>query len=489
MIQPDYSKFFAESVKAAELKTTAETMIAEGEEVKKALSVSAKAFIAGKETVGDTTEIKAKVSFTFIYLAEEGYKKAEAVTDVSAVLPLNDPIITVSVDDVRALPVVGGYSARCSVLFSGVGLEKTEADALVGGDGITVKQASFELDSHVGACRDDYVIDDEFEVNFPVADVLSHTEEAYLTSVTSAVAAIVFEGEVAICFALTPFSENRDIVREKRVIPFRYEAECRGALPGGFARGGVEIKKVAVKVIADEGSGKSAISTEITLGFCGEAIERTEIALADDAFKNEAFLELEKKEINADKISGFYCHNKRISGVAQAELPSGGRLVAAVGERLGGVTVASDEDMLTVGGTLEADVIFRNSDNGTSVVKAETPFTLDIETGGKVDGVNVILTDFSAKMRGENVELEGNIRICYDLYEENKIRYIAEVTEGEARPVNDSAISVYVPSAGDGLWEVSKNLGVDGDEIMKYNKDITFPLTGNERILIYRRKV
>ncbi|MBO6262987.1 MAG: hypothetical protein J6N93_01770, partial [Clostridia bacterium] len=61
--------------------------------------------------------------------------------------------------------------------------------------------------------------------------------------------------------------------------------------------------------------------------------------------------------------------------------------------------------------------------------------------------------------------------------------------EGEARPVNDSAISVYVPSVGDGLWEVSKNLGVDGDEIMKYNKDITFPLTGNERILIYRRKV
>jgi LysM repeat protein len=63
---------------------------------------------------------------------------------------------------------------------------------------------------------------------------------------------------------------------------------------------------------------------------------------------------------------------------------------------------------------------------------------------------------------------------------------ITKVTEGEDKPVNDSAISVYIPKPNDSLWEISKELGVTEEEILKINKDLTFPLSGEERIVVYR---
>lgn len=53
--------------------------------------------------------------------------------------------------------------------------------------------------------------------------------------------------------------------------------------------------------------------------------------------------------------------------------------------------------------------------------------------------------------------------------------------------MNHSAISVYIPAEGEDLWTVSKKLNACPEAIMQYNPDLTFPLTGGERILIYRQ--
>ena len=50
------------------------------------------------------------------------------------------------------------------------------------------------------------------------------------------------------------------------------------------------------------------------------------------------------------------------------------------------------------------------------------------------------------------------------------------------------AISVYLPEKGDELWDICKRLGLREDEITANNPDLVFPLTGNERIIVYRQK-
>ena len=54
--------------------------------------------------------------------------------------------------------------------------------------------------------------------------------------------------------------------------------------------------------------------------------------------------------------------------------------------------------------------------------------------------------------------------------------------------MNDSAVSVYIPHAGDGLWELAKRLGKSPEGVMASNPDIEFPVREGQRVIVYRKK-
>ena len=51
---------------------------------------------------------------------------------------------------------------------------------------------------------------------------------------------------------------------------------------------------------------------------------------------------------------------------------------------------------------------------------------------------------------------------------------------------NSAALTVHLAAKGEGIWEVAKSAGCPPDDIMRQNPDLTLPLQGGERILIYR---
>ena len=69
-----------------------------------------------------------------------------------------------------------------------------------------------------------------------------------------------------------------------------------------------------------------------------------------------------------------------------------------------------------------------------------------------------------------------------------KYTYVSEFICKEEEPENDCAVSVYVPSAGDTLWETAKKLGKTPEQVQSANPGLSFPLSGGERILVYRKK-
>ena len=68
------------------------------------------------------------------------------------------------------------------------------------------------------------------------------------------------------------------------------------------------------------------------------------------------------------------------------------------------------------------------------------------------------------------------------------VKYVTEAAENGEKRLSQSAISVYIPAAGDGLWETAKRLSESPENIQLANPELTFPLSGKERILIYRPK-
>ena len=95
----------------------------------------------------------------------------------------------------------------------------------------------------------------------------------------------------------------------------------------------------------------------------------------------------------------------------------------------------------------------------------------------------------SMRQRAEGeCEAEASLKITAADGESYTVKYVASATEGEPIKRSDSAVSVYIPAAGDGLWETAKRLSESPENIRSSNPDLNFPLTGKERILIYRPK-
>ena len=51
---------------------------------------------------------------------------------------------------------------------------------------------------------------------------------------------------------------------------------------------------------------------------------------------------------------------------------------------------------------------------------------------------------------------------------------------------NNCAMSVYLPSKGESIWQIAKTLGMSIESIMQQNADLGDTMKGDERIVIYR---
>ncbi len=489
MLQPNFNSLTCVKKVSHDVKVNAEALIKADEEIKKPVSIKAEVFVTAIEKGEAETLVKGQVVFEFVYLAEDGYKKIETNTEISAKIPLSDPVISVSAEDVRITNSENGYLARANAIIKGVSDASKTYGALAGGDDLFIREFTREFDVGTGMSSDTLTVEDEFEVGYAVAEVLMHRESVELKEVVGGISAVIFDGEVNIALSLLPFSENSDILKEKRTVPFRFEMENVGALPTMRAYGETQIKKVAVKVVADEGKGKSTITIELVLGFTGEAVDETSVTMVEDAYSATHALSIKRDNIEYQRFVGQYTYGEKISGTTDAEAIEGGRLITALGERLNVYSAATENGRLRASGTVVADVIFRNADNGTTVVKAETPFDIDTEVTGEAAIGKIALTDFNVKLRNGGIEFDFAIAIDYRLYENMKTVIISEVAEGEEREVNESAITVYIPTDNDELWDVAKTLGESEENILKYNPELTFPLKAEDRVIIYRQKL
>ena len=89
-----------------------------------------------------------------------------------------------------------------------------------------------------------------------------------------------------------------------------------------------------------------------------------------------------------------------------------------------------------------------------------------------------------------NAESEVKVDIKFTLFSQQKTEFTAinKITVKEEKQVNDNAISVYIPFNGEELWSLSKRLNCSPETLATLNPDLQFPLTGEERIVVYRQK-
>lgn len=401
------------------------------------------------------------------------------------------------IDDERLAPA---HSVQCRLSCERYQVKRegsTVIVAVVAGAEITVYEeaARSYLTSADGAiCRTDAKklyslvnfsgesdVDDEFDC--VATDVLIPAAEALVLDCSVRTGVVEVSGEIYL--SLLAVRDGMPVGLD-RIIPFKCEIMCEQALLSCRAFCHAEIKNVNVNCKVNEEKNKCSVDFEATLAFFGHFFEEEEISLLGDAFSPECELSLTSDKEVCDVDDDLKVYAEKVSGpcAAKAKLDYTCAFLAA--------TLPKAEFERTSSGIEGAVTATLLYEQGGEVHSTEVnmPFTLNLPgLSENCKHISVAVLSVSLRQRAEG-ECEGEATLKIAAFDgaQHECEYITEIAEGDKKQVNDSAISVFIPAAGDGLWETAKKLSASPESIQLSNPDLSFPLTGKERILVYRAK-
>ena len=497
-IEPVYEKFSAtEKIGdvVTQVKIECKTDVP-SDSVEKIVSENAASVVTLGEVKEGRAEIVDKTTFFICYRTAEGIKKCECGAEIrdaltSDVIEEGDGVKLFWETDKTEIDLTGlkmGVSAYLTV--KGEIFRKKEYSALKGGEGLNCKFSEKETAKSYGVCTGAYQAEEEFELTFNVAEVLSHRAEVCVTAVQCGVGTIICDGEIYLTEILLQSGEKNDIIRENRVIPFRAEVECEDAMPQFSATCRAFVKSLKTDVTVDGEKNVSTVTAQVSVGLCGEAYSFAETSFVMDVFCSDCELKLspEKAVFSAESepSSSFI----KLVGKAAVDSPAGAKIAAVMGEKAEVASVLKTGDKVTVTGVMTFNVVFSGEETGVISRKAEIPFETNADYSGE-GKIKAYITPKSANARLISAtETECEAEAVITLYSEREYvaEFISAVEEGEKKPEEAAAVSVYIPLAGEGLWELAKRLNVSPETLMATNGDLQFPLTGKERIAVYRQK-
>lgn len=456
-------------------------------EVRDVLSLRSSCVQTGVEQKDGEVTFGGRAIFNVVYSLEGEIKRKELGVDftdsVTADCSPEDKVkISLSVDNVSCekqdrIKITAQISVRLTV-------EKSrKKELLTGGEEYLINKKTVPVVQEKSSASQSFELDDEFETS-PIKNVLSSWATAYITSCQCGINSVICDGEVVLTLALLPIDEKSDIVKEYRVIPFRLELE-EDANADDICHGEVVVTKTALKVFVDEAKGKSAISSQISIGINAKAYSCKDFIYADDLFSLKHELSVAKEKIEYEKIKKDVVFVEKVRGKAFCEVPENARLVTCIDDRVYNLTCVRDKNQVSFDGILSAYCLF--SLNGEVVSKlAEMPFTLTATCEDEFEITSCITKGINVRLRNGEVEFESEVALSYKTFTKESFYAVTVAEEKEELVKNENAFSVYIPEKNDGLWEICKALRVSPETVTEQN-DLTFPLKENQKIIVYRR--
>ena len=330
-------------------------------------------------------------------------------------------------------------------------------------------------------------VEDEFQAD-NVADVLVPAASAHVFRVECSSGEVIVEGEAYL--NVLAMRGNSPVSFEKTV-PYKAVIPCEGGYTSKNALCYAEVKDVSVTANVNEEAGRCEVSVVAVLGFSGVFYEEKEVPVAVDAFSTQCALSLGFAEEAAYKVEAIKTYSERAIGLcaAKSKIDYSCSFKATA---LPSVEYFYNKETGMLEGAISSLLIYEQNGEDRST-EITLPFAiplgnLGLATEDKAQ-ISLAVSGVSVRRKSEDeCEAEALLKIYVCAIKSKTRRYITQLTQGEALKINQSAISVFIPAAGEDLWAVAKRLNMTPKDVTTLNSELSFPLTGKERIIIYRAK-
>lgn len=461
-----------------------------GQEVGTVLSVHTSAVLTGAEAGNGEVRYFGKAHFSLVYEdAEKRVCRAEKGVEFTAsakneaCFPALTARAALSVENVsvrrEGASVYVAALLGADITFFG----EQNFDYLAGGDLIMRREPSDVITAHL--CGGAAETEDEFETEF-IGDILQHAETVNVTDIVCETGSLNIEGEINLC-VLALKGENA-LVSFERLVPFRIEIPCDEASSGCGAEARVSVLNVSIHADTDEERGKCKLRAEFTLSAEGCVYEEVTVDTVADAFSPQSEVSLLFTETACGGAGETKCLTERISGKCALSSPVDfSDVFQAVTLQRAEANLVRADDGTRIEGVAMATLLVLGADGAHRGIEMSLPFSVAAQA--EHCNVSVLVCGMSARQKQEG-EIEAEATLKITVYEKRLVtaKFVTAAEEGAALPVNDSAVSVYIPRAGDGLWELSKSLKKSPEEVSASNPDVEFPVKEGQRVIVYRKK-
>lgn len=479
-------------IKTLDSQSVVECRFPQSSEITEVVAVYPQVSAVSCEVSSGRVNYSGKLILTIVYCDEEGklcrmQKGAEFsyFADDDCLAPAQTCTIKL-ICDKTTVKREGSSFVIAAVISAKIDIyARQERTYIVGADGAFIKSESVTFSSPV-CFSGESEVEDDFEAD-SVVDVLIPCAKAVVLSAACGTGEVEVNGEIYL--SLFAMRQQSPTCME-RIIPFKCTLPCDDASAGKRAAAWAEISDLNVTATVNEDRGKCQIDFNCGLNVCGWFADEHNEEVAVDAFSDTHQVNLSSAEDNTRRCLDVKVYTEKVSGLAatKSKLTYDCKFLAAA---LPQAECAFNPQNNCVEGAVSTVLIYEQNGEikGTDV---NLPFSVALngvcEEGQSVaEDVAVCGVGVRLKAEGE-AEAEATLKICATVSENRTVKYLTQIEEGEETQPNDCAVSVFLPQAGDGLWEISKKLCKSPSEVSACNTDLKFPLTGKERILVYRSK-
>ena len=501
MVEPVFEKISYEQKLpevARQVKVDCKSSIA-SEEIASVLVVSPFVCVDNNELVDTKSKFEGKISFYITYLDKEGnVKKCECGAEFGGEADLTDNYddaktkLSVCVQKVE-YDLSGIYLVVSAVLLATIKPTKTvEKSVLIGGEDLYTNRCEFCSMQNLGRRTGTYPIEEEFDLSYPVEEVLYHKAEAVITATQCGVGSIIVDGQVLLSLVLLQKNEKKDIIKESKILPFRMEIESEEAMPNMMAIAWVREKSFKTDVGVDEENGSSVVAFHLSLIFEGEAYNEVSKTVAKDVFSTQREIEIINEDCEQITPQENRSYNFLVSGRANiGELPANACAPIVCVENVNVLETVATENGLSLTATYSGSIYFKDGDK-VITRKFEMPF--EKEVSGVFD-LDCLIECEARAFKGEakivsstEVDIDGEVFLTVNLFKKCLTKMVSDIKLLEEKEENSCAISVYLAIKDEEQFSLAKRLNVCPERLIETNQDLQFPLTGNERIVVYRQK-
>ena len=364
--------------------------------------------------------------------------------------------------------------------------ETAKTEYLTGGEGLITRKNNLTV-ARLSCAFGETEREDEFDADY-VGDILLHSENLIVTNARAGAGQIDIDGEMSL--NVCALKSDGTLCAYERLIPFAIRIPSEEAFGNVSVNANVYMRSANLTAGVDEEKGRSKIVLTTTIAADCVLQVKDELLAVDDAFSKTCEVTLKKEKQRGRYLTNIDKYVERISGAAAMsdEMDENGTLTAAVCPRVEVACKKTERGGYEVEGVVQADVIFQTADGAHKKSVLSLPVAFPIECDGDYVEAEAIVYGLNVRRRksGET-EAEGALKVVVKTYEEFSSEYVSEAEEGAAYEENDCGVSIFLPKAGEDLWQVSKRLKRAPEELEKSNPDMKFPVEKGERILVYRK--